>query len=102
MHYHAKQRKGLSFEGEGTQDKVSLVGLEGKIFLEEKLSFSKDFFQIFYVCGCFALTMYVYNMYAVPMEARRGCEPSCGCWKSNPGPLKNSQCSELLRHLFSP
>ena len=45
--------------------------------------------------------MYVYAPCAclVPMKARRGvrspgtgvkdgCEPPCGCWESNPGPLE--------------
>ena len=30
------------------------------------------------------------------------CEPSCGCWELNPGPLQEHQCSWPLKHLSSP
>jgi hypothetical protein len=30
------------------------------------------------------------------------CEPPCGCWESNSGLWKSSQCSGLLSHLPSP
>lgn len=28
-----------------------------------------------------------------------GCEPLCGYWEVNPGPLQESRCSKLLSHL---
>jgi len=37
--------------------------------------------------------MYVHSVYLVAMEVRPGtgvtdgCEPPCGCWEVNPGPL---------------
>lgn len=30
------------------------------------------------------------------------CKLPCGCWKSNQLIWKNSQCSEILNHLFGP
>lgn len=46
--------------------------------------------------GVLPACIFVYHMYAVPAEARRcfpgtgtmgGCEPPCGFWAQNQGPL---------------
>jgi hypothetical protein len=31
-----------------------------------------------------------------------GCEPPCGCWELNSGPLEEQAASALNRHLSSP
>ena len=42
---------------------------------------------------CVVLSVYVYHMYAGALRSpgtgvTDGCEPPCGCWELNPGPIE--------------
>ena len=70
------------------------------------------FIFIFSLCVCAPECRCVYCMHAMPEEARsnrspgngvvNSCEPSCGCWESNPGLLSRRAASAPLLQLSSP
>ena len=60
------------------------------------------FVRVIYVYG-HTLAVFTHTNKKIASEpTANGCEPPCGCWELNSGPLKNSQCFQVLSNLSSP